>query len=77
MDTVRSSASVSYSLPRLVSVDSLRATTGRSCHPLVIDVRHQQAFDADTHLIASATWRDPYQVADWTKYLPRHQPVVV
>jgi hypothetical protein len=28
-------------------------------------------------MISGATWRDPFQVADWAKYLPRHQPVIV
>lgn len=67
MDTVTSSYSVS----------TLRTQIGSSTAPLLIDVRRQAAFDADTHLIASATWRDPFTVADWAKFVPRHRPVVV
>jgi rhodanese-related sulfurtransferase len=75
MDTVRHPPSARP--PRLVSVAALQSAIGRAAAPLVIDVRRQQGFDADTHLIAGATWRDPCQVADWAKYLPRHRPVVV
>lgn len=67
MDTVTS--------PYLIS--TLRTQLGSAAAPLLIDVRRQAAFDADTHLIASATWRDPFNVNDWAKFVPRHRPVVV
>jgi rhodanese-related sulfurtransferase len=83
MDTVRAT---SLSLPRStratsaarpVTPDSLISLLGRDACPLVIDVRRQHAFNADTHMLAGATWRDPFEVSDWAKYLPRHRPVVV
>jgi rhodanese-related sulfurtransferase len=84
MDTVRTATSAapatptpSARLPRVVSVNDLRNSLGRASAPLVIDVRRQQAFDGDTHMIAGATWRDPFEVADWAKYLPRHRAIVV
>ncbi len=52
-----------------------RLGSGRA--PLVIDVRRRPALESDTALVAGATWRDPYAVADWEKYLPRHRPVVL
>ncbi len=45
--------------------------------PLLIDVRRREAFDADARMIAGATWRDPFSVRDWLKFMPRHREVVV
>ncbi len=67
MDTVASSFAVSTLLDRLGSPQA----------PLIIDVRISTAIERDTHLIAGATWRDPFGVNEWSKYLPRHRPVVV
>jgi rhodanese-related sulfurtransferase len=67
MDTVTSSYSVPTLLDRL----------GSPSAPLIIDVRVPTAFKGDTHLIAGAIWRDPFSVNEWSKYLPRHRPVVV
>ncbi len=58
-------------------VPDLYASLGSPRAPLLIDVRRAAAFDADDRLIASATWRDPFAVQDWEKFLPRHRPVVV
>jgi rhodanese-related sulfurtransferase len=67
MDTIASS----YAIPALL--DRL----GSPSAPLIIDVRIPTAFERDTHLIAGATWRDPFTINEWSKYLPRHRPVVV
>ena len=67
MDTVASSYAVSTLLDRLGSPQA----------PLIIDVRLAPTFESDTRLIAGATWRDPFLVSEWSKYLPRHRPVVV
>lgn len=77
MDTVRSSPASPASFPRTIPTAALLATLGRHAHPLVIDCRSAEAFGNDTHMIAGATWRDPFQVNAWTKYLPRHQTIVV
>jgi rhodanese-related sulfurtransferase len=45
--------------------------------PLLIDVRRAEAFAADPAMLAGATWRDPFAVLEWEKFLPRHRPVVV
>ena len=55
----------------------LRAIQGSAAQPFVVDVRRAEAFTGDTHIIAGATWRDPFLVADWVKFLPRHRAVVV
>ncbi len=45
--------------------------------PLLIDVRRAEAFAADPAMLAGATWRDPFAVLEWEKFLPRHRPVVL
>ncbi len=67
MDTVTPSLAPSELLRRI----------GTAATPLVIDVRRKEAFASDESLVAGATWRDPFDVAEWQKYLPRHRPVVV
>ena len=67
MDTV--------SLP--YSTSDLLDTMGSAAAPLVVDVRRRAALESDATMIAGATWRDPFAVADWEKYLPRHRPVVL
>ncbi len=66
MDTVSPSLSASQLLQSL----------GTAAAPLVIDVRRREAFEPDAWFIAGATWRDPFTVGDWEKYLPRHRPIV-
>jgi rhodanese-related sulfurtransferase len=79
MDTVRINAATTpnANLPRTITAHALRATLGRHAHPLVIDVRRIEAFSKATHLIAGATWRNPFEVLSWCKYLPRHVSIVV
>ena len=43
----------------------------------VVDVRRRPAFDASQAMIATATWRDPAQVAIWYRELDRQISVVV
>lgn len=60
-----------------IAPSDLFATLGTGASPLVIDVRRRAALEADTAMIAGATWRDPFDVNEWEKYLPRHRPVVL
>jgi rhodanese-related sulfurtransferase len=64
-------------VPTFCSISELRASFGRASHPFVIDVRRAEAVEQSPRLIAGATWRDPFTVTDWQKYLPRHREVVV
>ena len=64
-------------IAKSISVQSLRASLGRAHSPLVIDVRRLQAFDADTVVIASAIWRDPFAIRDWLKFLPTQRQIAV
>lgn len=65
------------SLPRPISPSAVFRSLGQAASPLVIDVRRREAFESSTQMIASATWRDPFAVADWAKYLPRNRPIAV
>jgi rhodanese-related sulfurtransferase len=60
-----------------ISATQLLKTLGSAGAPLLLDVRAQPAFQADSRMLASATWRDPAAVADWRKYLPVHRDIVV
>ena len=59
-----------------ISASDLLRRLGTGNAPLVLDVRRAEAFAKDAAMIAGATWRDPFAVAEWEKYLPRHRPVV-
>jgi rhodanese-related sulfurtransferase len=50
---------------------------GSQAFPFVIDVRRRAAFEDDPEFIAGATWRNPFAVADWSRFVPRHRSVVV
>ena len=60
-----------------ISVAKLFSQLGSKRAPLIVDVRRAVAFDADSAVIASAFWRDPYALDDWLKFLPRHRDIVV
>lgn len=60
-----------------ITIAQLFKTLGSAAAPLLLDVRAQPAFQADSRMLASASWRDPATVADWRKYLPVHRDIVV
>lgn len=60
-----------------ISATQLFKTLGSAAAPLLLDVRSPPAFQADSRMLASATWRDPATVTDWRKYLPVHRDIVV
>jgi rhodanese-related sulfurtransferase len=60
-----------------ISIPQLFKTLGSAAAPLLLDVRAAPAFQADSRMLAGATWRDPATVADWRKYLPVHRDIVV
>ena len=64
-------------IPCSISVASLLAMHGNASSPFIIDVRRAQAFDADSVVLAGATWRDPFTISEWTKFVPRHGKIVV
>jgi len=43
----------------------------------LLDVRRKADYEAEPSLIPGAAWRDPEQVATWSRDLPKDRPVVV
>jgi rhodanese-related sulfurtransferase len=61
-----------------------RTITPNDLKPLVekksvtlLDVRRQNDFAADTVIVPGAQWKNPEQMAEWSKTLPRDQEVVL
>jgi rhodanese-related sulfurtransferase len=60
-----------------ISAAELRKSLSGRSPPLVIDVRRNERFLEAKDLIRGAVRRDPAQVAEWSKTLPRAASVVV
>src|SRR3990170_4915298 len=60
-----------------ISAAELRKSLRSSSPPLVIDVRRNERFFEAKDLLRGALRRDPAQVAEWAKTLPRAANVVV
>jgi rhodanese-related sulfurtransferase len=43
----------------------------------LLDVRRKNDFDADTAKLPGAQWKNPEQMAEWSKTLPRDKEVVI
>ncbi len=43
----------------------------------VLDVRRQNDFDADTVKLPAAQWKNPEQLAEWCKALPKDKELVI
>lgn len=43
----------------------------------VLDVRRQNDFDADPVKLSGAQWKNPEQMAEWSKSLPKDKEVVI
>jgi rhodanese-related sulfurtransferase len=43
----------------------------------VLDVRRQNDFDADNVKLPGAQWKNPEQLAEWSKTLPKDKEIVV
>ena len=44
---------------------------------VIVDVRRKSDYEADKVIIPGAVWRDPEQVEQWSKALPRERKVIV
>ena len=60
-----------------ISVAQLALLLGSRRAPLLVDVRRVEVFAADSVVIASAIWRDPFAVDEWLKFMPRHRDLVL
>ena len=43
----------------------------------MLDVRRQNDFSADTVTLPGAQWKNPEQMAEWSKTLPKDREVVI
>jgi rhodanese-related sulfurtransferase len=59
-----------------ISAQSLYSRLGAETAPIVIDVRRSAAFEADRTMIVGAIRRDPTEVDQWRRDLPRGRPIV-
>jgi rhodanese-related sulfurtransferase len=59
-----------------ISPKELYTRLGTASAPLLVDVRHQDAFSADDRLIVGAFHAAPEQGERWQQELPRARPVV-
>jgi rhodanese-related sulfurtransferase len=59
-----------------VSPSELYARLGTALAPMLVDVRRQEAFNADDKLIIGAYHRSPEDVSVWSNELPMGRPVV-
>ena len=64
-------------IARGISATQLLTLLGSKRAPLLVDVRRTAAFEADSRVIASAVWRDPFSLDEWLKFMPRHRDIVV
>lgn len=64
-------------VPSSISITRLLQYHGTARSPFLIDVRRLQAFESDDVMIAGATWRDPFAISDWIRFLPRHRDIAV
>jgi rhodanese-related sulfurtransferase len=63
--------------PLSVPPNELCARLGTARTPLLVDVRHHDAFDSDERLIVGAFHRAPEEVEHWRRQLPAGRPIVV
>jgi rhodanese-related sulfurtransferase len=61
---------------KAISSTDLHARLGTAAAPLLVDVRRQDAFDADDRLIVGAFHANPEEVDGWRKALPDGRAVV-
>jgi rhodanese-related sulfurtransferase len=59
-----------------ITVAELRAQLGTAAAPILVDVRKQEAYNADPRTIAGALRRAHDRAADWAAELPAGRPVI-
>ena len=63
-------------MERTISAQDLKAKLWHGIDVVLVDVRRAGARESDPRAIPGAIWRDPEQVAEWSKGLPRGRPVI-
>ncbi len=63
-------------MSRTITPDDLKPLV-ESKSVTVLDVRRQNDFDADGVKLPGAQWRNPEQLAEWSKGIPKDREVVI
>ena len=65
-------------MSRTISPQDLKTLLGDRRHAVtLLDVRRQNDLDADPATLPGAQWKNPEQVTEWSKGLPRDPEVVI
>ena len=64
-------------MERTITPDALKARLADRANLLLLDVRRRTDLDADTDALPNAEWRDPDNVEEWSRTLPKDKPVVL
>ena len=64
-------------MQKIISPEQLSQVMESKQGVVILDVRRKSDFEADTQMIPGAVWRDPEQVEEWSKTLPKEQEVVI
>jgi rhodanese-related sulfurtransferase len=64
-------------MPRTITTRDLKALLETGKDVTLLDVRRKADYDADKEAVAGALWRDPEQVEEWSKDLPKDKDVVI
>jgi rhodanese-related sulfurtransferase len=65
-----------HAMSRTITPNDLKPLVEKSA-VTVLDVRRQNDFDADKVKLPGAQWKNPEQLAEWSKSLPADKEVVV
>jgi len=62
---------------RTITAEDLKELIEAGKDLILLDVRRKTDISADTATIASAPWRDPEKVGEWSATLPKDREVVI
>jgi rhodanese-related sulfurtransferase len=63
-------------MSRTISVAELKPLIDGK-HVTVLDVRRQNDHGADSVTLPGAAWKNPKQIADWSKMLPKDKEIII
>jgi len=64
-------------MSKTTSVEELRRLLQEKQDVVIVDVRRQSDYEADSEVIPGAVWRDPEKVEEWSKDLPERKEVLI
>lgn len=64
-------------MSRTITAQELKTVLAQGDHPILLDVRRKNDYDADRVKLPGAQWHDPEQIAEWSKSLPHGKEVMI